>query len=294
MSFKTGETVAVQFAISDPGTSGLVDADTMPAAELLVNGAVSEATVAVTRDDPLVTGWYVGTVVLPEVTDGDSLQMRVAATVGTVTGGGIVWVGEGIAKRPAEIVAGICDELLAGHTIAGSVAKAIADILTACGTTLPAAIAALAVVPQAAVGSTPAAGTLTIRRGDQFDATVSNLLHLAGRTYLWWTVKNSPERQTDAQAKLQITEDDGLVYLLGEEYATPADGSLTVDDEAGTVQIELAAAVTSWLSAGQRWYWDLQILDADGEPLTIATGTLEVTVDVTRAIEPWEPAEEGE
>jgi hypothetical protein len=155
---------------------------------------------------------------------------------------------------------------------------------------LSAQVEALQVVP-AASGSTPAAGTLTIRRGDQFDATISNLLHLAGRTYMWWTVKSSPERQTDAQAKLQITEDDGLVYLLGEEYATPADGSLTVDDEAGTVQIELAAAVTSWLSAGQRWYWDLQILDADGEPLTIATSTLEVTVDVTRAIEPWEPAE---
>jgi hypothetical protein len=108
---------------------------------------------------------------------------------------------------------------------------------------------------------------------------------ISARTYLWFTAKTAPSRQADSAARIQITEAGGLTIVNGEAYATAADGSLTVDEVAETVTIVLAADVTAVLSAGQRMEWDLQILDADGRPETIATGTLTVTTDVTRATE---------
>lgn len=98
---KTGETVAVQFCVSDPATAALVDADSTPTVKLLINAVPNAVSVAVTRETPIVTGWYIATVVLPTVVDGDELQLRVAATVGGVTGGGIIWSGEGAGARPA-------------------------------------------------------------------------------------------------------------------------------------------------------------------------------------------------
>lgn len=152
-------------------------------------------------------------------------------------------------------------------------------------------LAALAVVPTAAVGATPADGDLTIIRGDAFSGTVSDVLHLVGRTYLWFSMKSAPAREADAEAKIQITEDAGLLIVLGDDYATTTDGSLTVDEGAGTVTIVLEAAVTALLSSGQQWSWDLQILDGNGRPQTVAEGKVSITADVTRAIA--EPAPEA-
>jgi len=102
---KTGETIAVQFPVSDPETSGLIDADSTPTVKLLINAVPNAVSVAVTREDPSVTGWYIATVTLPDVTDGDVLQLRVSpAIVATVQGGGIIWSGEGCTKRPADLV----------------------------------------------------------------------------------------------------------------------------------------------------------------------------------------------
>lgn len=99
---KTGETVTVQFFVSDPATSGLVDADALPTGVLVLNGVDNAAAVTVTN---LATGIYRAAVTLPAITDGDELQLRIAATVGGVDGGGIVWQGYGVTKRPAEVYA---------------------------------------------------------------------------------------------------------------------------------------------------------------------------------------------
>ena len=53
--FKTGETVTVQFCVSDPDTAGLVDADALPTGTLVLNGVDNAATVTVTN---LATGVY--------------------------------------------------------------------------------------------------------------------------------------------------------------------------------------------------------------------------------------------
>jgi hypothetical protein len=110
---KTGETVAVQFCVSDPATGGLVNADALPTGSLILNGVANAATVTVAN---VSMGVYSASVTLPTVTDGDKLQLRIAATVATVAGGGIVWQGEGVTKRPADVSAELA--ALIPHAIA--------------------------------------------------------------------------------------------------------------------------------------------------------------------------------
>jgi hypothetical protein len=137
---KTGETVAVQFCVSDPATGGLVNADALPTGSLILNGVANAATVTVAN---VSTGVYSASVTLPTITDGDKLQLRIAATVATVAGGGIVWQGEGVTKRPADVFAALPTTPLtaqetrdamklaptAGDPAAGSIDKHVDDIL---------------------------------------------------------------------------------------------------------------------------------------------------------------------
>lgn len=251
---KTGETVTVQFCVSDPDTAGLVDADSLPTGTLVLNGVNNAATVTVTN---LATGVYRAAVTLPALTDGDELQLRIAATVGGVAGGGVVWSGLGVTKRPADIA-------LTAAAVWANTPRTLTQTA--------------AQVAAALVGE-----DLTIRRGDSFSATLTGLGSLPGRTYLWLTVKRHPEREADTEACIQITEAGGLVTLNGADYATAAHGSLTVNAGEDAVTIAIHGIVTAELSAGQQWHYDLQVLDADGDPYTIAEGHVDIDADVTRA-----------
>jgi len=253
---KTGETVTVQFFVSDPATGGLVDADALPTGVLVLNGVDNAAAVTVTN---LATGIYRAAVTLPAITDGDELQLRIAATVGGVDGGGIVWQGYGVTKRPADVTGGATAAQVwanSERTLTQTAAQ-VADALDG--------------------------EDLTIHRGDAFSATLTGLT-ITGRTYLWFTVKATPEREADSAAKIQISEAVGLEVLNGDDYATAADGSLTVNAEGTAVTIAIEAAATAELSVGQRWKYDLQILDAEWKTKTVAEGELTVDADVTRAI----------
>jgi hypothetical protein len=98
--YKTGETVTVDFCTQTPGTGAATNADSTPTATLVLNGTDNAASVTVTNK---ATGVYKASVVLPAVTDGDTLRLRVTAVVGGVTGKAVVWGGEGTAKRVAEL-----------------------------------------------------------------------------------------------------------------------------------------------------------------------------------------------
>lgn len=98
---KTGETIGGTFGVSDPETSGLVAPDALPTAELRINGVTSAADVTV--EATATTGKYTWTVTLPTISDGAVLEIWVLATVGGVVGGGVVWSGIGVTKRPADV-----------------------------------------------------------------------------------------------------------------------------------------------------------------------------------------------
>jgi hypothetical protein len=81
-------TIARQFCTYSPTTGALANADSLPTGTLTVNGVDNAATVTVTN---VTTGVYKWSVTLPALTAGDLVAMRIAATVSSVSSGGIVW-----------------------------------------------------------------------------------------------------------------------------------------------------------------------------------------------------------
>ena len=201
-------------------------------------------------------------------------------TIGGTVDGGVVL------GYPIELAISAWDELKSEHTTAGTFGLWL-------GTDLAALIEAISLdgvwsyatrtltQTAAQVADALDGENLTIHRGDTFSATLTGLGSLTGRTALWFTVKRTPATDLDAAAKIQIEETDGLTILNGESYATAVHGSLTVGS--GTVAISIHGLATAQLSPMQGLYYDLQVIDADGDPITIAEGRVDVDADVTRA-----------
>jgi len=120
-------------------------------------------------------------------------------------------------------------------------------------------------------------------RGDYWSISLTSLGSLAGRTKLYFTVKRD-SGQDDADSLIQIEETAGLLYVIHVAATTAANGSLAVTDEsAGAVTITLADDETVNLKPGV-YYYDLQIIDADGAKTVSDGGQFTITSDVTRAI----------
>lgn len=136
----------------------------------------------------------------------------------------------------------------------------------------------------AILSSMIAGSGITFTRGDTISITITGLGNLEDRTGLWFTVKANPSKETDLQARIQITEDDGLLRLNGREADSPADGSITVDDETnGDITIALTAEASAALARTTSWHWDVQVAQPGPGVWTPRTGTFTVTADVTRA-----------
>lgn len=128
--------------------------------------------------------------------------------------------------------------------------------------------------------------SITITRGDSVSVSITGLGNLEDRTRLWFTVKARPSTDTDAQSKIQITEDGGLLRLNGAAADDSADGALTVDDEVdGDVTITLSAAAAAQLGPTESWRWDIQVAQPGPGVWTPRAGTFVVVVDVTKATE---------
>lgn len=100
MSVKSGQAVTVDFTTADPTTGAAADATSLPTATLVVNGTDNAATVTVTNK---ATGVYKAAVTLPTLAAGDVVSIRVAATVATVAGVGVVWTDVADTKRVSDL-----------------------------------------------------------------------------------------------------------------------------------------------------------------------------------------------
>ena len=100
MSVKSGQVVTVDFTTANPTTGAAADASSLPTATLVVNGTDNAATVTVTNK---ATGVYKAAVTLPTLTAGDVVSIRVAATVATVAGVGVVWTDVADTKRVSDL-----------------------------------------------------------------------------------------------------------------------------------------------------------------------------------------------
>lgn len=88
MSVRTGQTVVAEFTTADPTTGAAANATGTPAGTLVINGTDDAAAVTVTNKE---TGVYKASVTLPTLTPGDTVMIRVSATVDGVAGKGVVW-----------------------------------------------------------------------------------------------------------------------------------------------------------------------------------------------------------
>lgn len=86
----TGNTVVRCFTTQNP--TGAADADSLPTGTLVINGVDDGATVNITRK---ALGSYSASVVLPTISNGDELEIRIEATVGGVAGKLNLFAGQG-------------------------------------------------------------------------------------------------------------------------------------------------------------------------------------------------------
>ena len=124
---KSEQAVTVDFTTADPTTGAAADADSTPVATLVVNGTDDAAAVTVTNK---ATGVYKAAVTLPTLGAGDVVSIRVAATVATVAGVGVVWTDVVDTKRVSDLkdeaMRGTDDALLADDYTAPPSASDIA------------------------------------------------------------------------------------------------------------------------------------------------------------------------
>lgn len=210
------------------------------------------------------------------------------------------------APTAAAISDAVWDELLSGHEIGGSAGNALSAAGAAgdpWGVTLPGSYASdeaggiigmLAGIDTSAVTvtSTNDAGVLTITRGVTFAATVSGLTISGTWAKLYFTLKES-DYDDDEDAIVQIVETnpaaltDGLLYLDSAAIVSPitiADGTLTVNQVAGTVAIAITDNATVKLAKASGLVWDIKTKDTGGATVENATGTASIVRAITQTI----------
>lgn len=218
-------------------------------------------------------------------------------------------ISEAVATVDANAIADqVWNEATADHQAAGSTGKALTDAQAAgdpWATALPGAysagtagsiiggIANLAATiwgyvtrtltqSAASVAAAVAGSAISVKRGDTISASLTGLGGIVGRSKLWFTVKTS-YRDRDSKSIIQIEESVGLLYLNGISADTPANGSVTVDDEnGGDITIALDELETAKLETVAGLFYDVQVL-ISGNIQTLTEGTLNVTSDITRA-----------
>ena len=130
--------------------------------------------------------------------------------------------------------------------------------------------------------------SLAITGSAGFSATLTGLTIPATWTAIVFSLKTNLDH-TDARSIVQIRESnpgvgsDGLQYLNG-AVATAAQGSLTVNQSAGTVAIALTAAATVQLVAQSGLVYDLKLFRSDGEPSVLTAATASINLTPTKAI----------
>ena len=124
---------------------------------------------------------------------------------------------------------------------------------------------------------------ITVRSGDSWEVPITGLGSLADAEKLWFAVKTAT-KDADAAAVLLVESVAGLTIVAGATYASPADGTLAIDDAgAGEVTISVNEAATVLTGSGEK-KWALKVRRLDGSVATTVTGTLTLLPAIVRAI----------
>ena len=273
MSIKSAETVTRLFTVSDPATSGAVDADSTPTGTLHVNGTANGATVTVTK---LATGRYKAAVTLPALTVGDECDLLVSAAVGGVTGEAVVWAdtcdhAQDDVLTPLATVDGNVDSIKATVEHATHGLAAMHTILTTTGVMLDdTEAAALAALVESYLVNETDATALMQAIVDKFAAAYPDLddVTLAAMAAAVWA--NSTRSLTD-KAGFSLATGHGLATEAKQDVAQTDLDTLTAQDaplDATATQTAAQAALTAQGGTPERFaaldYLDAPVSEAGG------------------------------
>lgn len=131
-------------------------------------------------------------------------------------------------------------------------------------------------------------GVVNITIGATFDGTISGLSISASWTKIYFSVK-CDKNEDDNVAEIQIvvsnpsSGSDGLKYLAGAVAATAANGSLTVNQGAGTIRIVIADDATASLDEHSGIYYDVKQFVSSASSI-IAADACNIALAVTHSI----------
>lgn len=125
--------------------------------------------------------------------------------------------------------------------------------------------------------------SLTLYKDSTNVIVLSPLGDLSNRTNVWFTIKRNLD-SPDEEAIVQITENEGMIYLNKAPYTSLIDSLAVTDDS--TVTITLSAITSTGLPYNQVTpiEWDLKVAFEDGQVIPIQTGTALIKATATRAI----------
>lgn len=139
--------------------------------------------------------------------------------------------------------------------------------------------------------TTSSAGHLTITAGLTFSEAVTGLTIPADWAAAMWTLKYSPD-QADTAAVIQLRAEnpaaltDGLLRVNGAALVSPitaSDGTLTVTQASGRIDIWLSDELTLLLSKATGLGWDIKFIDANDDS-SGRRGTADVVLTETKAV----------
>ena len=247
MTVKTGGAWAGTFVCKD-ATGALSTPSVGPAGVLYINGVANVAAVTITGSNP-----YKFAVTLPTLTAGQRVDMYITATISSIATAAI------IASEQA-------DTALVGEISPAGIWAYASRTLTQAAASVVASVTGSDIVCQ---------------RGDSLSVSLTDCGALTGYSKVYFTVKRDTA-DADTAAIIQIEKTAGLKYING-AAGTPANGTLTIDDEAtGDITVALDEVETAKLDPGAYSY-DVQVVRTAGSVSTLTAGTFEVAADVTRA-----------
>jgi hypothetical protein len=123
---------------------------------------------------------------------------------------------------------------------------------------------------------------LFLYRGDTWTQTITGLGDLTGYDDIWFGIKDDKD-DTDTQATVLISADNGLEIIDGATATVPGNGSIAVvgAPKAGTILVTLEAEEAAKLTASKKYHWDAQ-KDIGGTITTPKCGAVLVSADIVR------------
>jgi len=246
-----------------------------PVAALWVDGVATGVAVAINGANP-----YSWDVTLPALTNGQCVSIYITATIGGIATASVV--AEDVVSEVYVSSRGTADPGDAMALTAVALAQIVAGISAILCNVWNCARRTLT-MPITLLKSMLRGEKLELLRGDTLDLPILALGDLTTATELWFTVKKQLS-DPDTASEIQISLTGGLLAIAGAPAATPANGSITIDDlAAGNVTIALTAEEMAKLDIDFVGYWDIQ--KAVGVVATTLTrGNAQVLGDSTRSV----------